>query len=481
MRLSVWTVGKGRPTVARVKDLWFSEVRDPDDPTRKIRRKTKRHPDRGGSKNAKRWLACWIDPDGKEATKAFHIKDQASKYARKMEEDAARDEYIAPNAGKQQLGPLGRKWLRLRDVGAGAVIRYETVLRRYIEPTFAERQVQSVKPSEVLAWQREVGKQTGASTLETAHWILCSVFDLAVADGLRRDNPVRSPIVPTPRREPAERDPWSIERVWSVIDHHPAPYRAVPIVAAGCGMRQGEAFAVAVDDFDFDAGRVAIARQVVRIGGRIVFKLPKGGKGRTAPLSPGVARTVQAHMDEYPAVATTLPWMNEDGELAEDEVTVKLLFVWRGGPFLPTHPVKDGAARQRGRAREVRTEGENLQTSAYNEKVWKPALAAAEVIPPAERNAWGSWSYRASRRDGMHALRHYFSTTLMDAGVSLAGVMEFMGHSKKGAPVTLGVYGHVTEETYESARNAVDRSLFRLRPVHDQRASGTETEQAASQ
>jgi hypothetical protein len=41
--------------------------------------------------------------------------------------------------------------------------------------------------------------------------------------------------------------------------------------------------------------------------------------------------------------------------------------------------------------------------------------------------------------------------------------MDFMGHSKKGAPVTLGVYAHVTEETYESARNAIDRSLFRLR------------------
>lgn len=467
--------------MARVKDLWFSEVKDPDDPGKRVKRKTKRHPDRGGSKTAKRWLAVWIGPDGKEASKAFHIKDKASKYARKMEEDAERDEYIAPGAGKQLLGPLGRKWLRLRDVGAGAALRYEATLRRYIEPRFADRQVQSVKPSEVLEWQREVGKQAGASTLETAHWILCSIFDLAVADELRRDNPVRSPIVPTPRREPVERDPWNVERVWSVIDNHPAPYRAVPIVAAGCGMRQGEAFAVGVDDFDFDAGRVTIARQVVRIGKRIVFKLPKGGKTRTAPLSPGVARTVQAHMDEYPAVTTTLPWMNEDGELAEDEVTVRLLFVWRGGPFLPTHADEGGARRQRGRGREVRTEGQNLQTSAYNEKVWKPALAAAGVIPPAEKNAWGSYSYKAARQDGMHALRHYFSTALLDAGVSLAGVMEFMGHSKKGAPVTLGVYGHVTEETYEAARNAVDRSLFRLRPVQDQRSSGTGTEQASSQ
>ena len=83
----------------------------------------------------------------------------------------------------------------------------------------------------------------------------------------------------------------------------------------------------------------------------------------------------------------------------------------------------------------------------------------------------------------MHALRHWFATTLGDAGVSLAGVMDFMGHSRKaaGLPVTLGVYSHVTEETYEAARTAVDRSLFRLRPVQDQQPNGTDAEQAVSQ
>jgi hypothetical protein len=57
--------------------------------------------------------------------------------------------------------------------------------------------------------------------------------------------------------------------------------------------------------------------------------------------------------------------------------------------------------------------------------------------------------------------------------------MEFMGHSKKGLPVTLGVYGHVTEETFEQAREAIDRTLFRLRPVAE--PGGTVTELRAAQ
>jgi hypothetical protein len=50
---------------------------------------------------------------------------------------------------------------------------------------------------------------------------------------------------------------------------------------------------------------------------------------------------------------------------------------------------------------------------------------------------------------------------------------EFLGHSKKALPVTFRVYGHVTEETFEQARQAVDSTLFRLRPVE---SSGTVTE-----
>jgi hypothetical protein len=77
-------------------------------------------------------------------------------------------------------------------------------------------------------------------------------------------------------------------------------------------------------------------------------------------------------------------------------------------------------------------------------------------------------------------LRHYLTSTLLDGGVSLAAIMAFLGHSRRGKPITLGVYGHVTEEGFEQARTVIDRSLFRLRVVQDQRSAGTGTEQAVS-
>lgn len=440
--------------MARVKDLWFATVktRNADGKTVSEKRKTARHPDRGGNKKAKRWLACWNDPDGKEVTKACATQEGAKQYAKKQEADADRGEYIAPKAGREKFGALAQKTLRLRKIGASSRRRYESAYTNHIEPVFADRSVKSIKPSELLEWLLDLGSHHGHSTQEICYLIVCATFDLAVADSLRHDNPARSPIIPKPRAETKPRDSWSAARIWLITDAQPEPYRTVPVCAAGLGLRQAEAFALAEEDFDFEAGKAIIRRQVVRLGGLWVFKMPKGGKERTVPVSRGVSVTVQAQIEAYPPQPYTLPWMGEDGEL-HGEHTCKILFRWHGD--------------------DPRSHGKHIPASSYDQSVWKPALHAAGIIGPAVRDKSGVLRYPADRQHGMHNERHYFSTTLLDAGVSLAGVMEFMGHSRKGVPVTLGVYGHVTEETFEQARQAIDRNLFKLRPVS---LSGTMTE-----
>ncbi|RSN71337.1 hypothetical protein DMH08_02745 [Actinomadura sp. WAC 06369] len=458
--------------MARVRDLWHTSVKDAADPTgrRRVKVKTNRHPDRGGSKSSKRWLACWIGPDGREQTKAFRIQDAAAKYARKQEEDIARGEYIDPAAGKELFGALGNKWLRLRDVGGASRIKYERAFRLHIEPTFGHRQVRSVKPSEVAEWLLALSRTHGVSVQEQALFILRGIFSLAVADGLRRDNPAKSPIIakPRPRDENGvdEREVWSADRAWAVIQGTAEPYRAIPALEAGCGLRESEALAVALEDFDLEAGRVRIVRQVVQVGREWVFKAPKGGRERSVPLPSGVARLVQAHIDEYPPRPYGLPWMRENGEVAGEHVC-RLLFRWQGD-----HP---------------RTHDQHIRSRSYERTVWLPALAAAGVIPDPKPGPRGGVTrhYQApGKGDGEHALRHFYSTTLQDAGIQLGAVMDFLGHSRQNqrrVPITIRVYGHTTEEAYEAARNAIDRSLFRLRSVQDHRSGGTATERAVAE
>lgn len=434
----------------RVKDLWLTADG----------RKTARHPANGGNKDAKRWQAVWTDPDGAEKTRTFHKKNDAARHAKKMEGDTDRGEYIDPKAGDELFGSVAAKYLRLRNVGGSTRDKYRSAYRNQVEGVFAHRRIKAVKPSEILEWLRSPQmSKLGDSRRGLAYMIVAGTFDLAVADGMRKDNPARSKIVePPPKPGSAPREAWTPGRVWQVHDAHPERYRAIAACAAGLGTRQGETFALAEEDFDFDALTVQIRRQVARVNGAEVFKLPKEGKVRLVPLSSRLAVLVQAHIAAYPPRSYELPWMDEKGAVADKPHACRLLFRW----------VSD----------DRRTHDKHVKSARYEQSVWNPALAAVGIIaPPVPTKRSGPRFRGGTSGNGTHVLRHFYSTMLQDAGVSLAGVMEFMGHSKKGAPVTLGVYGHVTEETFEQARRAVDKTLFRLRPVD---SGGTVTELRAA-
>jgi integrase len=424
-----------------VRDLWYDKHRE----------KTARHPDRGGNKDAKRWLAIWLDPDRQEKTRAFARQSDAFAYGKRMESDAARGEYIDPKAGNGLVGPLARKHLGLQKIGATTRRQYESALANHVDPKFASRTVRSVKPSEIAEWLTGPLSDYSASIQQTAFFLLRGTFDLAVADNLRRDNPARSPIIEPPAK--ADRKPrilWDADTAWRVIAEHPEPYRAIPVCEAGLGMRQGCAFALAGEDIDFDAMTVDIRRQVVRVRGEYYFSLPKYGKTRTVPMSRGVAAFLKGHMDKYPPRPYSLPWMGEHGKTGPAR-TCRLLFRWHGD--------------------DRRTRGRHIVTANYDKGVWYPALSRAGVGPPPADK--GRRYNSPGRANGSHILRHLFETMLDEGGVSLAGQMEFMGHSRKGQPITIGVYSHVTAETLERARQAIDAALFKLRPVE---SNGTLTE-----
>jgi integrase len=450
--------------MARVKDLWFSEVpvRDADgkplrDDTGHVvmmKKKTAKHPDNGGSKTAKRWLACWNDPDGVEVTQAFAKQSDAKEHGERMEADADRGEYIDPKAGEAKFGPLAEKYLRLRDVGGGSHERYWQVYRNQVKATFAHRSTGAVKPSDILEWLRspEIAS-LGQSTQGLAFMIVAGTFDLAVADKIRRDNPARNRIVPTPPQGDAPpRELWTPQQLWAVIDAHPDRYRAIPQCGAGLGLRPSEALALAEEDFDLEGMRVHVQRQVVLVNRKWYFKAPKRGKDRWVPLPRGLAAIIRAHTGDYPPQPYELPWMGEKGNVARDPHVCRLLFRWESA--------------------DPRTNARHIHPGNYDHAAWTPALRAAGLSTEAAEGRKSG--------NGAHILRHMYSQSLQEAGIAPAAVAEFLGHSKRQLPITFRVYGHVTDKTFDQARRAIDKAVFRLRPVASQNPGGTVAELRAA-
>lgn len=206
---------------------------------------------------------------------------------------------------------------------------------------------------------------------------------------------------------------------------------------AGCGLRQGEIVGLAEDALDFENGILHVVRQVKLIRGKAVFAPPKCARERDVPLPPSVAEALRVHMDACKPADITLPWRKPDGP----KVSARLLFtntargvVWR---------------------------------SNFNIQEWKPALSTAGLIPEAGEDG----KHESAREHGMHALRHFYASVLLDAGESIKAVSQYLGHTDPA--LTLRVYAHLMPSSQERTRNAVDRVFL---PA-DRKPDGPETAQ----
>ncbi|XQE82107.1 tyrosine-type recombinase/integrase [Streptomyces microflavus] len=155
---------------------------------------------------------------------------------------------------------------------------------------------------------------------------------------------------------------------------------------------------------------MSVKADQAHINGRQVFALPKGGKTRTVPLPEVVARALEAHLAEFAPKPVTLPWRSVDGP----PITANLFF--------------------------RNAEGRAVIRTTFNNKAWQPALDAADVP--------------RGRENGMHALRHFYASVLLDAGESIKALSEYLGHHDPG--FTLRTYTHLMPSSEKRTREAVN-------------------------
>lgn len=80
----------------------------------------------------------------------------------------------------------------------------------------------------------------------------------------------------------------------------PPRYRALAVVAAGCGLRQGEVFGLRARDVEFLRRRLRVEQQVKLVANRPTVARPKGGRTRTVPLPEWVAIELAEHLRLFP-------------------------------------------------------------------------------------------------------------------------------------------------------------------------------------
>ena len=339
----------------------------------------------------------------------------------------SRGQYVDPQAGKITFQQYAETWLTTQGVDPNIQASMKSQLRLHAFPYLGSRPLGSFQPAHIRAWVTQLDEAgLSGSYARVIYSNVRSVLSAAVDDGYLARNPCAARSVRPPAVEVRRVIPWQAEQVFAVRSALPERYRAMVDVGAGCGLRQGEILGLAVDAIDFETDTLHVVQQLKLSRSKPVFAPPKGGKLRDVPLPRPVAEALRAHMRNLPPVDITLPWKTADGPL----VTKRLVF---------TAPM-----------------GGHIWRNTLNKDVWKPALAAVGVIPTPGRGE----SYKASREDGMHALRHFYASVLLDAGESVKALAEYLGRSDPG--LTLRVYAHLMPTSQERTRKAV-ASVFARR------------------
>lgn len=392
--------------MADIDDRWYRTIEEPSG--KPLRVPTARHG------KGKRWDVRWRDDASRQRHKAFERKTDAERFLAQVTADLARGAYFDPRAGRVAFRTYAEQWRAAQVHRATTAAQVETHLRRHVYPTFGDRSLASVRPSEVQAWVRGLERHLAPSTIEVVYSFVAGVFRAAVRDRLIIATPCVD--VRLPKREPKRVEPLAIARVEALIAAMPDRYRALVVLAAGTGLRQGECFGLELDDIDWLHRALRVAQQLVLMpgGAPYIASLKTPASYRTVPLPRVVIDALTAHLAAFPAA-----------EVEVLDTTVR--------PDPKRRPAALVFTNDAGRPlRRTRFSG-----------VWRRAAATAEL------------------GDGVtfHDLRHYYASLLIQHGESVKVVQKRLGH--KSAVETLDTYSHLWPDSEDRTREAVDEVLGR--------------------
>jgi integrase len=343
-----------------------------------------------------RWRARFREPGGRERSQTFPTKRDAERFLVRMEHSKNVGGYVDPQAGKQLFGDYATAWQKMQVFRATTAELFEGHLARHIMPTFGDRPLARVQPSDVQAWVRKLSLSLAPTTVEVIYRQLSMIFKAAVRDGLIVLSPCRE--IRLPRIERKQIVPLTAEQVQALIDAAPQHLRALLVTVAGSGLRQGEAFGLTTDHVDFLRRTIRVEQQLISLQGRAPYAAPPktAASYRTVPVPQLVIDALAEHMTNHPPNAAGLLFTTRDRQ------------PWTRKRFGET---------------------------------WRPAVARAHLLTGTR----------------FHELRHFYASLLIRHGESVKTVQARLGHAS--AVETLNTYGHLWPDADDRTRDAVDAVL----------------------
>lgn len=372
-------------------------------------------------------------PNGERLSDRYPVPSRSWTEARAMKRDIETDQFRGRYAARAKGGTFeayAAAYIAGRRIGERTRNQMKARFRNHVNPHLGHLPITDtdLSPSVLQGWVQSI---TGLapSYQKLIFTDVTAVLAAMTEDNLLDRNPLKAKMITRPKAKTRKITAWSAGWVQGMYDAMSRRYRIAVRIGAGLGLRQGEIFGLAADDVDFERGCVYVRRQVQRgpDGRGQIYGPPKHAESKEAYLDPGdiirtvplpasVAPALRRYMEEFPSMPVTLPWIDPVAGSRGDHTA--MLIMTTEHLHAVTH-------------------------SGFNSWHWANARKAVGIP--------------AGRQNGMHALRHFYGSTLVAAGVPIADVADWMGHAT--AQTTVRLYVHPQGDSQWSTL-AIDRALL---------------------
>lgn len=249
-------------------------------------------------KNANRPYTVRYWHEDRQREKSFRTKREADDFIARFEHERREGSYVDPKAGSVTFGQYANRWLEMHVIAPTTKRTYRSALDRWLIPALGGVQLRRITRERLrdllLVDFPNAGAKPG--TVARCHQVLSAVFAEAERERRIAVSPARRIRIPSAAK-PTEFTVPTPKQLRVLADAMPGNWGLLVMLAAGCGLRMGEALAVKGSCSRDGFLRVTEQRLTTGLYGPLKHRKP--GAYRDTPLPEFVAERWPADADGY--------------------------------------------------------------------------------------------------------------------------------------------------------------------------------------
>lgn len=376
------------------------------------------------------WVADYFDQHGKRHLKTFKTKKAADGWLVTARGEVQRGVHTPENASitTAEAAELWMQTGELEKLERSTLRQYRNHVVLHINPLIGSTKLARLSTPAIEAFRDALLKKGSRAMARKVLASLKSILSNAQRRGLVAQNAAQPVKVDVKKRENGKltvgRDIPSKEEVQTILSTADGRWRPLFVTAIFTGMRSSELRGLGWEDVNFESNVIHVRQRADNWG---VMGAPKSAAGdRKIPMAPMVVKALKEWRLECPRSGA-----------GEDEKGRLWLVFPNGNGKIENHA---NIANRGFYALQVAVGIVEPATDKNGKRVME-SLRDENGKPVVGEDGKLVLKQAMRPKYGMHALRHFFASWLIERGFSPKRVQTLLGHSS--IQMTFDVYGHL--------------------------------------